>query len=1041
MKTVFELCIPRDDVYVDSSRDDVLDLSNLVEKTIDVEKFFDETFETSGMKALLDAAFGRFNGTSPTGVIKLTQAMGGGKTHCMLTLALLAEHPEYRKQFLGNDYADIDPITVVAFTGRESDAPYGIWGSIAQQLGKEEVFKDYYSPLKAPGQSAWTNLLQGQNILILFDELPPYLENAKSISVGNSDLSQVTCTALANLFSAVGKEQLAHVCIVFSDLKATYEAGSELLQSSFKELEHEADRSALNVEPVGLNSDEIYDILKKRLFKSGPAENSGFVNDIALEYNKAVEKARQSGLTNMNGSHLFTGIKESYPFHPSIKDLYARFKENPNFQQTRGMIRLMRQIIRRFYEDGKAQKKYLINVFDVDLNDTSTRSHILQIKPSLDVAINHDIAQNGSSVAEEIDAQSADKKMQYAQNFCKLLFMSSLNDVTHGLVGLSEQEAIGYLCEPGCEINSYKQAFAEIRMQSWYLKQDNRGQFYFQNQKNLVAEMNTLVASYSMEGARKELTRFLNENFMPKRKCCYENLAILPALDEIKLDQDKITLVIAEPYQGSQLNPDVKAFYDNCSYKNRVMFLTGQRSLMNTLIENSKKLTAIRTIISAMKAEHVSETDQQYKAAESQQVQVLQALLSTIRETFTTLYFPMGKENKLRVENFKLEFSENSFKGEDQIIKVLTESQKFSDWQTSDDFLTTMQNKCERRLFTQKELPWSTIRSRAATETNWGWYHPGQMEELKRWCINRDLWREQGGYMIKGPFEKEPTYVIVTGTVYSYETQKFTYMVHGGYGDVIYWEIGGDPTTASNRVKDDKLDTEEPAVSFLCVDSSGEHPTGEVKQVLGKATLKYQQRTGTQGQILEIQTHPKYSVQYTTDGSNARENGGRYTGEIALPDDCQFVNVYVSYKGQEIEYRTIQIDRSKINEEIKIDAFSQLDYVRKGSMNYKGTSEVYQALSNFKKVNAMLSGGNFMMSLKSDPDNYYDVSYEKGFCKPDDIEMLINTIRNTFYAEKEINLEMSIQNMRFKTGKDFNDWVENNKYDLNELRSHGDILQ
>lgn len=38
-------------------------------------------------------------------------------------------------------------IKVVAFTGRESDTPHGIWGSIAEQLNKKEVFDDYYSPL------------------------------------------------------------------------------------------------------------------------------------------------------------------------------------------------------------------------------------------------------------------------------------------------------------------------------------------------------------------------------------------------------------------------------------------------------------------------------------------------------------------------------------------------------------------------------------------------------------------------------------------------------------------------------------------------------------------------------------------------------------------------------------------------------------------------------------------------------------------------------------------------------------------------------
>lgn len=45
-------------------------------------------------------------------------------------------------------------LKLLHFSGRESDADFGIWGSIAEQLGKKDVFKDLYTPLKAPGESA-----------------------------------------------------------------------------------------------------------------------------------------------------------------------------------------------------------------------------------------------------------------------------------------------------------------------------------------------------------------------------------------------------------------------------------------------------------------------------------------------------------------------------------------------------------------------------------------------------------------------------------------------------------------------------------------------------------------------------------------------------------------------------------------------------------------------------------------------------------------------------------------------------------------------
>ncbi len=162
MKTVLELCKPRESVFLDTTRDDVLNLSDFVENKINPDKFFNENFKTKGMDLLLTTAFKRFKGQSDTGVVKLTQAMGGGKTHNMLALALLAQNRTWRNKILGKEFNDIGEIKVVAFSGRESDADFGIWGSIAEQLGKKDVFKELYTPLKAPGESAWIKLLQDE---------------------------------------------------------------------------------------------------------------------------------------------------------------------------------------------------------------------------------------------------------------------------------------------------------------------------------------------------------------------------------------------------------------------------------------------------------------------------------------------------------------------------------------------------------------------------------------------------------------------------------------------------------------------------------------------------------------------------------------------------------------------------------------------------------------------------------------------------------------------------------------------------------------
>jgi len=1045
VKYVAELCKPRSSVFVDTTKDDVLNLSDLVEGRIDADKFFDENFKTKGMEMLFNTAFNRFMGKSQTGVIKLTQAMGGGKTHNMLALALLSQNPSLRREILGKAYDAVGTVKVIAFSGRESDSEFGIWGSLAEQLGKKELFSSLYSPLRAPGESAWINLLKDQKILILLDELPPYLENARSVAIGNSDLCQVTVTALSNLFSALGKEQLSNVCLVFSDLKATYESGSALLQSTFKELDNEASRVALNIEPVALNSDEIYDILRKRLFEEYPRGGASDVNEIAVSYKEAVQRAGKSGLTSYNAEKVYIGVRDSYPFHPSIKDLYARFKENQGFQQTRGLIKLMRQVIRQFYESKRANETYLINVFDFDLNHPIMLSMIREIKPSLDNAINHDIAQHGKAVAEIIDAGYAeDFHFPYAQMLAKLLLVSSLNETAHGLQGLNDSDMLGYLCEPGIDLSQYKKVLEDIKSQCWYLKMDNRGRYYFQNTKNMVAEMNTLVDSYSNEAAKKELRKFLESAFAPKMKKCYELLYVMPAVDEISLDMNKVALVIYEPFAGNGIHPDLKAFFENCPYKNRVMFLSGQRSVMEKLYENSKRLTAIRQIIQGMKEEHVSETDQQYREANDQCDKATNALLSTIRETFITLYYP--SKGGLTSDDFKFEYAGNKYNGEEQIVKTLLEAQKFCDFSAEDRFLENLRKKCETRIFTQKEMTWSQIAERSATEQNWQWYHPDQMDKLKKDCLNRDKWREIGGYIQKGPFAKEPTEVAVEQLGYNEENQEFTLKIRPIHGNVVYYDIGAEPTQASAEAANPFI-TKETDLYFLCVDTSNDdpHPTGEAVHFLCKVPLRHEQRTATQGNVMQLATHPDFEIRYTTDGSNPKESGGKYTGEFVLPAGCKFVRTAVYNHGQLVDEKDIPVTENATpsgKEKLVIDDAKPLEYTLKTMKKCSDTASAYTEFAKLQKLEGTyIRHFTVAITQKGVSDHYMEINTAKVPYDAGNLQATVDLIRESAFAGVEAVVEFEYKTVLFMTGAAFKQWVDMNKLDMNELTEIGVIKQ
>ena len=1036
MKTLFDLCKPRKSVFEETKREDVLNLSDLIEGRIECASFFEENYTTDGMKTLFHTAFNRFIKQGQTGVIKLTQAMGGGKTHNMLAVGLLAANPEFRSKVIEDSgkYKAVGKVRVVAFSGRESDAPFGIWGSIAEQIGKKEIFSQYYSPLAAPGENAWINLLSGEPLLILIDELPPYLENAKAKTIGNSDLCAVTSTALANLFTAIGKAQLSNVCLVISDLRAAYESGSELIRSAFKNLENEVNRSALNIEPVGSGSDDVYHILKKRLFESLPAATE--INSVAVAYKDEVSKAKQMGLTSVSPDLIYTGIKDSYPFHPSIRDLYARFKENSGFQQTRGLIRLMRQIIAGLYQGDKckAKNKYLVNVFDFDLNNRAMLTTVTQIKQELSNAIAHDIAANGKAIAEEIDAQY---QQELVGDVSKLILVASLANVPNALLGLSLQEIIGDLCEPGRDIAGLKRALDEFQARAWYLEYNKDGKLLFKNVKNMIAELHSLVESYDNEAVKTTtLKAFLTEKFKPIVGDCYQNLLIFPAIDEITLSADKVSLILFEPYTGTGLHPSLERFYNDAIYKNRVMFLSGVRDTMNRLYEAAKQLKAIDKIIANMRDEKVPEDNQQYLLAQDTRIKKINAVLSAAQQTFSTLYYPMGEN--IRNSDFNMQFKDNNYNGEEQVKNLLKEKRKFS----NDPIDDTLRRKCEERLFTRKEMRWSEVKERAATETNWAWLHPRTLDNLLADCIQKDLWRELVDYVEKGPFPKESTSVSVTVKSCNEDTNTASLRLHPRYGDKIYFEIGAPATTASLKVEDpNNFETSALKVSFICVDSTSEHPTGEPVEWIRDISVKHKIIEKADGKYMVLKSQSGVNIKYTTDGSDPKGSGGAYDGEFKIPSNATFVQFVAEHAGVYYDSQSIKIEKGKIGSPT-IDKTKPLVLSR--LLRAVDTSETYDQLALLKKYAESVKDVHIV--LHKNDEHGRDTGWieltlsDKIATNTEQIDNAIDSLKKSFAATGRVAVELECGVITFKSGQTFMDYANEKKLSLSDFKQ-GEINQ
>ncbi|WP_324568039.1 DUF499 domain-containing protein [Accumulibacter sp.] len=818
--------------------------------------------------------------------------MGGGKTHNMIALGLLAKHPSLRERVLGKGGygSKVGGVRVIGFHGRQTDAQFGIWGELADQLGKKAVFKDYYQPLQAPGQSAWINLLKGEPTLILLDELPFYLHAVQAKAIGSTTLSTVTATAIANLLVAVNKAELSNVCVVIADLTASWQAGGAMLNSALDNLKNETSRSALRIEPVSSQGEELYHILRTRLFQTLPDQSVR--SQVASAYAEAVKAARQMDVTNHSPDSFAAQLSESYPFHFGLRDLYARFKENPGFQQTRGLIRLMRMVVSNLWETGRADKLQLIHPYNLDLNSDEIVTEIRSINPSLSEAISYDIANNGHSVAEEIDAKY---NCTDAQDVSKLLLVSSLASVPNATHGLRQNDIMAFLCAPGRDISKVKKEIVDyLPTQAWYLHQSSDGRLFYKDIQNLAAKLHTTARQYNQQTCLKELRVYLEVLFQPSVRDCYQRVAMLAAIDEVHLETDRTALLLVQPRNdtdsATKLPKEWVKFHTDQEFKNRVLYLTGSQETLTHVLEQSAQYKAIKSILDEMDSTGVTTRDPQRQQANQNLDQITLRLRSAIQETFTTLVYPsMGQ---LRSTDCRINFQNNQFDGEKLIRDTLTNARKFETETGTDAF----RRKCEERLFQgQKTAKWNEIKRRAAMSDAWPLHRADALDALKTRAINEGHWRDLGGSVEKGPFPPPRTEVQVRLLSRDDKTGEAFLKITPLNGDKVHYEIGNtQPTGGSLKVSEaeggyNNFRTRELKLTFLCVDSTGNHDTGP--SVTWKNTLAVKYRVFQQGEDwrVELRAVPRGHLRYTTNGADPVASGGAYDTPFTLPAECRFV--------------------------------------------------------------------------------------------------------------------------------------------------------
>lgn len=891
LQTVTDACQFKQEALDYALSKQVEDLEDLLDHDlIKTRDFFDRTHVTEGMAQLLRQGLQRLAGLSSQATFELKQAMGGGKTHSMLALGYMAAHPSAAGAATARVTEGFTPVqsTVVVISGRNIDHDRFLWGSIAEQLGKGDDFARFWrNGARAPNQDDWMALIGDASVLMLFDELPPYLENAVTQSVGAGTLADVTSHAIANLLSAALK--LPRLCIVLSTLVGQYKSSTDLSRI-VSQITNEARRQAKPITPVELGTDEIYHILRKRLLAREPAP--AVVESVAEAFGQVLSDAVRSKTLERAAERIADEVAATYPFHPSLKTIVATFKDNEGFRQTRGLMTVAALMIKSV-QRRKTNDVYLIGPQHLDLADLGIRDWVNGIY-DLNAAITVDIVDTGASDAhaELIDADTGNDA---AGQTARLVLMSSLAESSDAVKGLQPGDLLSYLVAPLRAEADFVASLEALTSKCWYLHKRDNGAWHFSKNENLTKKIENLAKNVPAHKVEQDLARRLDEIFPSRRRTAYSRVLAMPRIEDVNLRGERALIVLSP---DAKVPPEkAEQLFAAVAERNNFAIVSGEGLNLASVEEKQRVAYAIAKVLDQEGVASPNRPD-----LEARKVDAEMDVYQTLASTLNRIWYP-GRDNRgerllgatLKLDNHRRE-KDAGYDGEAAVESALTATgshKLYTDVEENFDMLVA---RAEDMLWPagSRSTTWSDLGDRAISNVRWLWLPRGGLDELRRIAVSRQRWRENGnGGIEKGPFEKEKSSIGVTEAAYDDQTGVATLNVvarNAGRRARIHWSTTADVSSSSPRLDAPRLDTSEMRLYFLAIDPSFEHETGDAFAWTNRLNLTHDPVASGTGYDVSLKVVPSGDIRWNTDATSPRD-GTLYGGPIRVEGD-QDVTIY-----------------------------------------------------------------------------------------------------------------------------------------------------
>jgi len=507
LPTIFDLCKPRSVILTGNLPASIFaaDLWDVITGQAhpdyqDPRTFFSGTYPTEKLRLLVKDVTERLAGMQGLNpVFVLETGFGGGKTHCLIATVHAATQghllPDVLSGYGIRKVPDPNATRVAAFVGENSDPSKGKeiqvddqlirtftpWGQIALMAGGiqgYDLMRENDILGIAPSRDDLEKALGSGPVLILIDELVLYMARTLALPPDHqrAAIDSQWSVFFQTLFAVA--EHRPNTVVVLT-LPSAQDANSRVtaklkhyipaLLQTVTDAQKVANRDAQYLTPT--QSNERAAVLARRLFQS---VDLSFSDAIARSWVQYLESQRQAGV-QIDSRAFEPGyldqIRTGYPFHPELIRLFAeRLADIPDFQSTRGALRLVARTIRSVWQQQNQEPEtYLIQPHHVDLSQSDIRDEILARldKTAFQRGLEADVVRpDGGTHANQVEAGWPWKA---ASQSALITFLHSLPDSSKGITAPEVALAVG---RPDVDLAYVAKGLEETERIAWYMRRD-----------------------------------------------------------------------------------------------------------------------------------------------------------------------------------------------------------------------------------------------------------------------------------------------------------------------------------------------------------------------------------------------------------------------------------------------------------------------------------------------------------------------------------------------------------------------------------------